>query len=59
VWIISGSRVPLVMRQFKDPAHRHPNRYQLVGATYIHGLMHGEALKQDPPLNFQTMIEVV
>ncbi|KAK6415774.1 hypothetical protein LTR95_017537 [Oleoguttula sp. CCFEE 5521] len=59
VWIIPGSRVPLVMRRLTDPAHGYPNRYQLVGAAYVHGLMHGEALMRDPPLNFQTMIEVV
>ena len=42
VWIVPGSRVPLVLRQ-ADPR----NEYRLVGGVYIHGFMQGEALMSD------------
>lgn len=48
VCIASGSRVPLILRQLEvvsmgagDEARRH----ELVGAAYVHGCMHGEALR--------------
>jgi hypothetical protein len=45
VWIISGSRVPLVLRE-AGPT----NTYSLVGGAYIHGLMRGEALSGNDTL---------
>jgi len=39
VWIVPGSRVPLIFR-----ATRPPSGYRLVGGAYIHGFMQGEAL---------------
>ncbi|KAH8885835.1 HET-domain-containing protein [Thozetella sp. PMI_491] len=38
VWIVQGSRVPLILRQIGG------DKYHLVGGAYIHGFMHGEAL---------------
>ncbi|KAI2618173.1 HET-domain-containing protein [Hypoxylon sp. NC1633] len=41
VWIVPGSRVPLILR----PALKADRpTYQLVGGTYLHGFMQGEAL---------------
>jgi len=39
IWVIPGSRVPLVLRETGEP-----DEYRLVGGAYIHGFMHGEAL---------------
>ncbi|KAF5576675.1 het-domain-containing protein [Fusarium pseudocircinatum] len=41
VWILEGCRVPCLFRPSGD------GRYSLVGEAYVHGIMHGEALK-DP-----------
>jgi hypothetical protein len=41
IWIISGSRVPLVLRE----AGLNTYRYQVVAGAYLHGFMKGEALK--------------
>ncbi|OTB15164.1 hypothetical protein K445DRAFT_36833, partial [Daldinia sp. EC12] len=39
IWIVQGSRIPLILR----PAP-HTATYELVGGTYLHGFMQGEAL---------------
>ena len=39
VWILAGSRVPLVLRSISS------SRYAVVGGAYLHGFMHGEGLK--------------
>jgi hypothetical protein len=39
IWIVPGCRVPLIFRQKEGS-----QRYRLVGGTYIHGFMDGEAL---------------
>ncbi|KAF3058506.1 Heterokaryon incompatibility protein 6, OR allele [Daldinia childiae] len=39
VWIVQGSRVPLILRKVPQAA-----TYDLVGGTYLHGFMQGEAL---------------
>ena len=39
VSIVPGSIVPFLLRKVQD------NRYRLVGEAYVHGIMHGEALK--------------
>ena len=44
IWIVSGSRVPLILR--KKPGSL-DGRFELVGATYLHGFMHGEALDRE------------
>ena len=45
VWIVPGSRVPLIMRQLPACSKA---RYELVGGTYVHGIMHGEVLDGVP-----------
>ena len=42
VWIVPGCRVPLIFRKSEQSAHR-----QLVGGAYVHGVMNGEALKDE------------
>ncbi|KAI2777377.1 HET-domain-containing protein [Daldinia loculata] len=39
VWIVQGSRVPLILRKVPQAV-----TYDLVGGTYLHGFMQGEAL---------------
>ncbi|KAJ4026236.1 hypothetical protein NW752_001175 [Fusarium irregulare] len=39
VWIVSGCPVPLVLRKSAD----HEEGYMLVGESYVHGVMNGEA----------------
>jgi hypothetical protein len=39
VWIVRGSRVPIVLRRVGDGLS-----YQLIGEVYVHGVMYGEAL---------------
>jgi hypothetical protein len=38
VWILPGATVPFVLRKMSEC------RYRIVGDTYVHGVMHGEAL---------------
>ncbi|KAH7114192.1 heterokaryon incompatibility protein-domain-containing protein [Dendryphion nanum] len=45
VWILPGSRVPLILREAGAR-----NEYHLVGGAYIHGFMQGEALMSDAVL---------
>jgi hypothetical protein len=40
VWVLAGSRVPLVLRPAENEA------WKLVGEAYIHGLMNGEVKKE-------------
>lgn len=42
VWIVPGSRVPVVLRKTMDG-----NSYNLIGETYVHGIMCGEAVTKD------------
>lgn len=41
VWIVSGCRVPLILRPVDGS-----RRYRLVGGSYLHGFMDGEALSR-------------
>ncbi|KAI0164377.1 HET-domain-containing protein [Hypoxylon sp. FL1284] len=53
VWIIQGSRVPLMLR----PAGKGGSDvYSLVGGTYLHGFMQGEALLGDPEFSDVTLV---
>jgi hypothetical protein len=38
VWILQGAEIPYVLRPTET------GRYRLVGQSYVHGIMHGEAL---------------
>jgi hypothetical protein len=42
IWIIPGSRVPLILREVSL------GKFQVVGGAYVHGFMKGEALKTNP-----------
>jgi hypothetical protein len=42
VWIIAGSRVPLMLRQTVS------NAYKVVGGAFVYGFMNGEALNSNP-----------
>lgn len=42
VWLVSGCRVPLILRRVQDS-----DRYRLVGGSYLHGFMDGEALDRE------------
>lgn len=39
VWIVPGCCVPLILRAIKDST-----RYRLVGGSYVHGIMNGQAI---------------
>ncbi|QYS92689.1 HET domain-containing protein [Trichoderma simmonsii] len=47
VWIVPGSRVPLLFRPSPE------GRWRLVGGAYVHGFMQGEASERD--LSFETI----
>ncbi|KAB5550000.1 hypothetical protein GE09DRAFT_1241893 [Coniochaeta sp. 2T2.1] len=40
VWIVPGSRVPLILWRLKGDSSS-PGRHRLVGGTYLHGVMEG------------------
>ncbi|KAF2125909.1 hypothetical protein P153DRAFT_434311 [Dothidotthia symphoricarpi CBS 119687] len=48
VWIVPGCRVPIILRPIKGSG-----RYCLVGGTYVHGVMNGEALLSCTDLDFE------
>jgi hypothetical protein len=50
IWIIPGSRVPLILRETNLGAFR------VVGGTYVHGFMKGEALESNPLFRDITII---
>ncbi|KAF6818016.1 hypothetical protein CSOJ01_02153 [Colletotrichum sojae] len=52
VWLVPGSRVPLIFRNVGSGLHR------LVGGAYVHGLMHGEAFRgfNDDDLDWKTLL---
>ena len=41
VWILAGAYMPFILRKSDT------GRYRLVGAVYIHGIMHGEAVQEE------------
>ena len=41
VWILGGARYPFLLRPLENGA------YWLVGTIYVHGIMHGEAIKPE------------
>jgi len=46
IWILGGCNSPMVLRQ--DPPGD-GTRYTLIGQVYIHGSMHGEAVREPRP----------
>ncbi|KAL7780894.1 HET domain-containing protein [Trichoderma afarasin] len=60
VWIVPGSRVPLLLRPSQPPGNeknerneRNESRWRLVGGAYVHGFMQGEASERS--LSFETI----
>jgi hypothetical protein len=51
VWIVPGSRVPLILRETGDQGVFH-----IIGGAYVHGYMHGEALQLDIPFEEVTIV---
>jgi hypothetical protein len=45
LWVLAGARVPFVLRTGKEKGV-----YTLVGEAYVHGIMHGEALREEEKL---------
>ena len=41
IWILPGAKTPFTLRQLP---HGRKNHFRLVGGTYVHGFMHGEAV---------------
>ncbi|KAH7075909.1 heterokaryon incompatibility protein-domain-containing protein [Paraphoma chrysanthemicola] len=52
VWIFSGGNVPFVMRSTDEDKEGCP-QLELVGDAYVHGVMDGEAMEDEP--NLQTV----
>ncbi|KAF2193162.1 HET-domain-containing protein [Zopfia rhizophila CBS 207.26] len=50
IWIIPGSRVPLILREVN------PSAFRVVGGAYVHGFMKGEALESNPLFRDITII---
>jgi hypothetical protein len=53
VWILSGARVPFVLRQVDVNGE---SRYELVGEAYVHGMMYGEAVKDLCPEDWKDVV---
>ncbi|KAK2037930.1 heterokaryon incompatibility protein [Colletotrichum somersetense] len=63
VWLIKGSRMPLVLRNNKNMpmgsgnvANAKGETHVLVGETYLHGVMYGEMLRKDTARNFHPLV---
>ncbi|KAK4220649.1 hypothetical protein QBC38DRAFT_525501, partial [Podospora fimiseda] len=46
VWIVPGVRTPLILRYKGVDLDHGEQRFQKVGAAYIHGIMQGEGVAQ-------------
>ncbi len=58
IWIVPGSRVPLIMRAKPDTlAQDGMCRYELVGGAYLHGFMHGEALRGSTEVHNRKLLD--
>ncbi|OGM48238.1 hypothetical protein ABOM_002181 [Aspergillus bombycis] len=44
VWVIAGARTPFVLRKSVLDDSSDPERRSLIGETYVHGIMDGEAI---------------
>ena len=50
VWIVRGSKIPLLLRKQSE------RTYRFVGEIYIHGLMNGELFEQEHGLTIQQVV---
>ncbi|KAE8378665.1 heterokaryon incompatibility protein-domain-containing protein [Aspergillus bertholletiae] len=53
VWVISGARTPFVLRKSSSSDSSETEKRTLIGETYVHGIMNGEAIYDGQ--NFQTI----
>lgn len=53
VVLVTGKRVPVILRPLGSP---HEPKYQLLGDTYVHGIMHGEAMTPDLKLKWVAIV---
>lgn len=44
IWLFSGSRTPHILRPVPHQSVDGCRRFRYVGESYIHGIMHGEAV---------------
>ncbi|OHW93756.1 heterokaryon incompatibility protein [Colletotrichum incanum] len=65
VWLIKGSRMPLLLRNaqamtvtMENAAKLKGKKYVLVGETYLHGVMYGEMLGKELTGSFQPVVLV-
>jgi hypothetical protein len=59
VWLIPGSRVPLIVRRRKkmDSVSGYPTPpYSFIGEAYVHGIMHSEAWKESREENLSPLV---
>ncbi|KAL7623165.1 hypothetical protein AAE478_006846 [Parahypoxylon ruwenzoriense] len=56
IWIVQGSRVPLILRPAMQDTDHGDVRYNLVGGTYLHGFMQGEALLDGREFHHVTLV---
>ena len=50
VWLPLGTKMPFVLRPLSEAV------YKILGQTYLHGLMHGEAIKNKTESAFRTIV---
>ncbi|POS68653.1 hypothetical protein DHEL01_v212952 [Diaporthe helianthi] len=51
VWVLAGSQLPMILRKRPESTLSCDNRYNLVGETYVHGVMHwGSNIHSSPEL---------
>ncbi|KAF2996079.1 hypothetical protein E8E13_004425 [Curvularia kusanoi] len=54
IWIVAGCRVPIILRQEDGSAH-----YSLIGGSYVHCFMDGEAVKDHEGRNLDVNFEII
>ncbi|KAF2104054.1 hypothetical protein NA57DRAFT_70266 [Rhizodiscina lignyota] len=45
IWLIAGAQTPFVLRRVNSNISQDGRKFELVGETYVHGIMEGEAAK--------------
>jgi hypothetical protein len=51
--VLAGGKVPYLLRTVGDEQE---NRFQFVGQAYVHGIMHGEAVKAEDGVFPETVL---
>lgn len=60
IYLFAGAQFPYILRELKDNADiaDQEDRFQLVGAAYVHGIMYGELLRSEPATAWREVILV-